>query len=55
MSAAKLADRIIVLKEGKIIENGTFNELMLQNGEIKEMYEIQSSQFSEEKTYTLSQ
>ncbi|MCY7908311.1 MULTISPECIES: ABC transporter ATP-binding protein [Bacillus subtilis group] len=55
MSAAKLADRIIVLKEGKIIEDGTFNELMQQNGEFKEMYEIQSSQFSEEKTYTLSQ
>ncbi|HHW36991.1 MAG TPA: ABC transporter ATP-binding protein [Bacillales bacterium] len=53
MSAARLADHIIVLKEGKIIEEGTFEELMIKNGDFKEMYELQSSQFKDKEKYVL--
>lgn len=36
-----LANKIIVLKDGKIIENGTSEELLSQNGEYKKLYDIQ--------------
>ena len=41
VSSAKLADRIVVLDDGKIIEQGTHTELMAKNGAYKELYEKQ--------------
>lgn len=41
VSSAKLADKIIVLDDGKIVEAGTHDELMLMGGMYKELYEKQ--------------
>ncbi|WP_247231980.1 ABC transporter ATP-binding protein [Telluribacter sp. SYSU D00476] len=41
VSSAKLADRIIVLDDGKIVEQGTHTELMEKNGVYRELYEKQ--------------
>ena len=42
LGSVKIADRIIVLKDGKIAEDGTHNELIAIGGEYKRMFEIQS-------------
>jgi len=41
ISAVRNADKIIVLEDGKIIQNGTHNQLITQNGYYKELYEKQ--------------
>ena len=41
VSSAKLADKIYVLDDGKIVENGTHQELINQNGTYKELYDKQ--------------
>lgn len=41
VSSAKLADKIIVLDDGKIVEHGTNESLMSKNGIFKELYEKQ--------------
>jgi len=41
ISSAKLADKIIVLDEGKVIEKGTNASLLAENGVYKELYEMQ--------------
>ncbi|MEM9857577.1 MAG: ABC transporter ATP-binding protein [Bacteroidota bacterium] len=41
VSSAKLADKIIVLDDAQIVEEGTHDELMAHNGTYKELYEKQ--------------
>lgn len=41
VSSAKLADKIIVLDDGYIIESGTYDQLMTFNGPFKQLYEKQ--------------
>ncbi len=41
LSTIKKADKIIVLDKGKIMEQGTHNELLEQNGIYRNLYEIQ--------------
>ena len=41
VSSAKLADKIVVLDEGKVVEQGTHESLMRRNGAYKDLYEKQ--------------
>ena len=41
ISSAKLADKIIVLDDGKVIERGTNESLLEENGVYRELYEKQ--------------
>jgi ATP-binding cassette subfamily B protein len=41
VSSAKLADKIIVLDDGHIIESGAYDELMAFNSTFKQLYEKQ--------------
>ena len=43
VSSAKLADRIIMLDDGYIVEQGTHNDLMESNGVYRELYDKQMS------------
>jgi subfamily B ATP-binding cassette protein MsbA len=43
LSTIKNADRIIVIKNGKIIEDGTHDDLILENGEYELLYNMQYS------------
>ncbi len=42
VSSAKLADKIIVLDEGRVVEQGTHEELLLRKGTYAELYEKQT-------------
>jgi ATP-binding cassette subfamily B protein len=42
-STVRMADRIIVLKNGKIIESGTHTSLLAQAGLYAEMFELQAA------------
>ncbi|WP_431294731.1 ABC transporter ATP-binding protein [Pedobacter sp. P26] len=50
ISTIKNADKILVLDDGKIIEQGTHNELLKLNGSYKELY---NNQLLEEETRTI--
>ena len=41
LSTVRNADRILVMKDGKIIESGRHEELLEQNGFYKQLYESQ--------------
>ena len=45
LSVMLVTDEIIVLKNGKVIETGTHNELMARNGEYKKMYITQAKNY----------
>ncbi len=49
LSSAVLSDRIIVIGEGKILEQGTHEELMNRDGKYKEMFTLQASSYKSEK------
>lgn len=50
LASASIANTILVLDDGKIIEHGTHSELMKRNGFYHDMFEKQSSWYSGEKT-----
>ena len=43
-----LSDNIIVLSNGKIIEQGSHNELMKNGGEYEKMFTLQASNYEKE-------
>ena len=48
LASTKFCDKVIFLKNGKIIEEGTHEELLKANGEYKELFEIQAKNYKEE-------
>lgn len=42
LGSVKIADRIVVLKNGYLVEEGTHEELMALDGEYKRMFDVQS-------------
>lgn len=45
-SSVRVADRILVFKEGRLIEQGTHDTLMKQSGLYEELYSLQTKQIS---------
>jgi ATP-binding cassette subfamily B protein len=45
LNTVSMADRILVLEGGKVIEEGTHEELLLLNGRYREIYEAQASTY----------
>ncbi len=41
-----MADRIMVLKDGKILELGTHQELLVKDGMYAELFELQAAGYS---------
>lgn len=51
LSSTVMADKIYMLEEGRIIEQGSHEELMKQNGKYAEMYHMQAKKYKEELAY----
>lgn len=45
LSTTRLADRIIMLENGKIVEKGTHEELLKQNGKYAQMWKVQAGAY----------
>ncbi len=45
LSTTKMADRIILIQNGKVAEDGSHNELMKNNGIYAKMFETQSRRY----------
>lgn len=45
MSACRLCDRILTFSEGKVIEDGTFDELIERKGKFYELYMAQKEYY----------
>jgi len=54
-SSVRHADRIVVLAGGKVIEQGTHEELLAANGRYAELFRLQAERFvDDEDTETVS-
>ena len=49
LGSARLCDRILVLKEGRLLENGTHGELLSQGGEYARLWALQAQWYGEER------
>jgi len=47
LSSARLADKIYMLENGTVIEQGTHKELMKQDGQYAEMFNLQAQNYQE--------
>lgn len=47
-SASKIADKIYFMEKGQIVEQGTHDELILQNGKYAEMFNLQAKYYRRE-------
>ncbi|MGH3159640.1 MAG: ATP-binding cassette domain-containing protein [Streptosporangiaceae bacterium] len=45
LASAKDADRIYVLHQGRVIEQGTHRDLMARHGQYADLYNLQASQY----------
>ncbi len=48
LGSARLCDRILVLKEGRLVENGTHDELVSRDGEYARMWSLQAGWYERE-------
>lgn len=48
LASTRFCDKILMLKDGKIIESGSHNELISKNGEYAYMFDIQSHYYKQE-------
>lgn len=46
LASAQIADRILVMKDGQIVQDGPHEELISVEGEYKNMYELQKKRYS---------
>ena len=44
-STVRMADRILVLENGRLVEHGTHDELMLQGGRYAELFNLQAASY----------
>ena len=49
LSSTRFCDRIILIENGSIIEEGTHNELIEKNGRYAELFEMQGKYYREEQ------
>jgi ATP-binding cassette subfamily B protein len=47
-STVRMADRIYVVEDGRILENGSHEELMLRGGKYASLFRIQAAPYREE-------
>ena len=45
LSTTRMADRILMFADGKLIESGSHDELMAQNGKYAEMFKLQAEKY----------
>ena len=46
LASTRFCDRIILLDDGKIIEEGSHDELMKLGGQYKQMFDVQSQYYN---------
>lgn len=54
LSSTQFCDRVLYLDNGRIIQDGTHNDLMLQEGAYRTMFQTQARYYQEEEAYQWS-